>query len=487
MSKRMKTPHAVIAAVRDDAGFKAVSLHKQDDAMEIQWARCSGSDGTTWESFAAECGLGTGSQAGRSSGSATAVAVGLDASAVAFYRVNAPHVGREETDSIVRMQAESLLPLPPSQIEVAWRALPSNNGNMEVTIAAARRDYLRRFADDTRSFRPETILPACEGTARTWYDLFSERERQALVISIGTRNTQVCVVVNGALTNAAVLDIGMDDLAAIEDGALASSEAMEVTERFAQDIRSVLTSFQWSESAAWPMLVLSDGSARIDRVVAALNGAGLEVKASLPKPQTLGMPTGLDQSELYEYRAPLGLALMMLEGTAEPLDLFRRMNQADEEEKAKSIWRSTVLAGVVAAIMLVVLVVTWCVGDVMTERRLSALVAQPEFEQARERQTLLKTVARHRPDMLDLFTEVSAGENSGIVLDTLHFKKGQKVTINGRADNMEQMWKYQENLLDRKDIKDVEILSNTQDAKTKKIKFTMEFHYRNFTTKKAML
>ena len=411
MSKRMKTPHAVIAAVRDDTGFKAVALHKRSDTVEIQWARCSGSDGATWESFAAECGLDGRSQAGRSSGgSSAAVAVGLDASAVAFYRIDAPHVGREETDSIVRMQAESLLPLPPSQIEVAWRALPSNNGNMEVTIAAARRDYLRRFAADTRSFRPETILPACEGTARTWYDLFSERERQALVISIGARNTQLSVVVNGSVTNAAMLDIGMTDLAVIEGGALASSEAMEVTERFAQDIRSVLASFQWSESAAWPMLVLSDGSAMIDRVVAALNGAGLEVKESLPKPQTLGMPTGLGTNEVYEYRAPLGLALIILDGAAaEPLDLFGRMNRADEEEKAKSTWRSTVLAGIVAVVMLVVLLATWCVGDVITERRLGALVAQPEFKQARDRQTLLKTVARHRPDMLDLFAEVSGG------------------------------------------------------------------------------
>ena len=83
MSKRMKTPHAVIAAVRDDTGFKAVALRKQNDTVEIQWARGSGSDGATWESFAAECGLGGGSSA--------AVTVGLEASAVAFYRQSGGH------------------------------------------------------------------------------------------------------------------------------------------------------------------------------------------------------------------------------------------------------------------------------------------------------------------------------------------------------------------------------------------------------------
>ena len=488
MSKSTKTPHAVIAAVCDDTGFRAVALHKQNDSVEIHWAKRMASEGGSWEAFAAECGLASGPQAGQSGGAShPAVAVGLDSTAVAFYRINAPNVGREETGAIVRMQAESLLPLPPSQIEVAWRTTPSTNGNVDVTIAAARRDYLRRFAAEARPFRPRTILPACEGTARTWHDLFSERERQALIISIGVRNTQICVVLNGYVTNAAVLDVGMDDLAVVDGESPPPTEAPEVIERFAQDIRTVLESFHWSKSVSWPMLVLSDGSDRIDRVVAALNAADLDVKASLPKPQALGMPVGLDSSDLYEYRAPLGLGLMLLDGPAETLDLFARMNEAEQEEKAKSAWYSTTLAAIVAVVMLVVLLATWCVGDVISERRLTALVAQPEFEQARERQTLLKTVARNRPDLLGLLTDVNAGENNGIVLDTLHFKKGQMVTLMGRADNMEQMWTFQKNLLGNKSIKDVNITNNAQDAKTKKIKFTMVFHYKSFTKKEAVL
>jgi hypothetical protein len=485
MSKSAKTPHSVIAVVRDETEFRAVALHKQHDSVEIRWAKRMATDAGTWDTFATECGVAAG---GKSPGSSRpAVAVGLDATAVAFYKINAPNVGREETDAIVRMQTESLLPLPPSQIEVAWRALPSTNGNVDVTIAAARRDYLRRFANDTRPFRPQTFLPACEGTARTWHDLFSERERLALIISIGVQNTQVCMVQNGYLANAAVLDVGMDDLCVVAGEAGTSSEATEVTERFALDIRSVLESFQWSPSVTWPMLVLSDGSERISRVVTALNAAGLDIKESLPKPQVLGMPVGLDPSDLYEYRAPVGLALMLLDGPVEMLDLFARLSEADQQKKARSAWHSTRLAGIVAAVMLAVLVATWYAGDVISERRLSVLVAQPEFEQARERQTLLKTVARHRPDLLGLLTEINAGENNGIVLDTLHFKKGQTITLVGRAGNMEQMWTFQKDLLTRKGIKNVTISNNAQDPKTKKIKFTMVFHYRNLTKKDAVL
>ncbi|MHC4521176.1 MAG: hypothetical protein ACYTAS_21485, partial [Planctomycetota bacterium] len=356
-----------------------------------------------------------------------------------------------------------------------------------VTIAAARSDYLERFVDDTRAFRPQTILPACEGTARTWHELFSERERQALIVSIGPRNTQVCLVVNGSVANAAVLDVGMDNLAVVTGESAGSPEATEVIERFAQDIRSVGESFDWSESAPWPMLVLSDGSETIDRLVAALNATGLNARVSLPKTQVLGTLVGLGPQDLYEYRAPLGLALMRLDNPAETLDLFARLNEAEKERKARSAWYSTTVAVVAAAVMLVVFIATWYTVDVVTAKRLNELVNLPTFEQARERQNLIETVADHRPNVLGLLTDISAGENDGIVLDNLHFKKGQTVTIVGRAGNMEQMWKFQENLLNQKSIKDVQISNNSMDPKSKKIKFTMEFHYRSFTKKDAVL
>ena len=488
MSKNVKIPHSVIAVVRGATAFQAVALHRQSDGVEIRWARRMPTEGGTWEAFAAQCGLAGDAEAGKGAGGGRpAVAVGLDSTAVAFYRINAPHVGREETAAIVRMQAESLLPLPPSEIEVAWRTTPSTNGNVDVTIAAARRDYLRRFAEDTRPFQPQTMIPACEGTARTWHELFSERERQALLVSISAQNTQVCLVVNGYVTNAAVLDIGTDHLAVVDEALAGSTGASEVIERFVQDVRAVLESFHWVPSASWPMLVLSDGRERINRIVAALNAAGLDVKASLPRTQALGMPVGLGPRDLYEYRAPLGLALMALDGPAQTLDLFERMSEVEQAEKVKSAWYSTTLAAVVAAVMLIVFVAAWYAVDVISEKRLSALVSQPEFEQARQRQILLKTVARHRPDLLGLLTDISAGQNDGIILDTLHFKKGQVVTIMGRAGNMEQMWKFQETLLGHKSIKDVDISNQAPDPKAKKIKFTMVFHYKNFTKKEAVL
>jgi Tfp pilus assembly protein PilN len=89
--------------------------------------------------------------------------------------------------------------------------------------------------------------------------------------------------------------------------------------------------------------------------------------------------------------------------------------------------------------------------------------------------------------VLQLLTDINAGPSDGIVLDTLHFKKGQTVTIAGRADKMEQMWKFQTGLMDQKGIEDVEITNQTADAKTKKIRFAMTFHYKGYTKKEAAL
>lgn len=212
MNKSDKTPRSVVAAVKEDAQFKAVEMRAHDGMVEILWAKAMPSDGRTWSDFAIECGCADGPDARRKGSRRDAAAViGLDSTAVAFYRISAPAVSEEETAAIVRMQAESLLPLPPEQIEVAWRTSPSTNGQVDVTIAAARCDHLERFADGIRDFRPQSVLLSCEGTAQAWQSLFSEREEQAAVMSIGDQHTQICLVQAGRVVHAAVVDVGMSD------------------------------------------------------------------------------------------------------------------------------------------------------------------------------------------------------------------------------------------------------------------------------------
>ncbi len=486
MSKGERIPHSVIAAAKEDARFKAVEVRKQDGRVEVVWTKSLPVENQTWSGFAAECGLAANTDRhDKATKKHSPAVIGLDSTGVAFYRISAPVVDGHETESIVKMQAESLLPLPPDQIEVAWRTSPSNNGNMDITIAAVRKEHLLKFAGNIRDFRPRSVLLSCEGTVKAWQSLFSEQERQALLVNIGTENTQVCLVQNGLVTRAGVLDMGMTGLS--QSGAGAASHAPAgIMDRFSHDLRSLLASFGWDPANPWPVFVLSDGGEAMQRVVEALNAAGVPARASVPSLRSLKSPADFGAKEAYEYRTPLGLALIALEKSPS-LSLFDRVLEEQEQQKAASAWRSVALAGAAAAVMLIALLVTAYATDLASARRWDGLVRQPEFQAALQQQALLRTVAKHRPDILELLIEINAGQNDGIVLDSMLFKKGQMVTLAGQAGNMEQMWKFQANLREQKGIKDAEILNASQDTKTKKIKFTITFHYKEFTKKDAAL
>ncbi len=499
MSKGEKTPHVVIAAAKDDGQFKAVEVRKHEDALEVLWTKSLPAGDQTWTAFAAACGVAARSDGRDRLKRHTPSVVGLDSTGVAFYRVTAPVVESQEMASIVRMQAESLLPLPPDQIEVAWRTTPAANGNVDITIAAARREYLHKFAGSVHDFRPGRILLSCEGTVRAWQSLFADGQRpgtgngfartgetRTLLASIGVENTQLCLIQSGAVTQAAVLGTGTADLVSSKDHA-ASGQSTEMVERFAHDVRTVLGSFGWDESMNWPILVLSDGGEALNRIVEALNGAGVPARISLPEARGLKLPAGFKTQDIYEYRTPLGLSLMALEKPAGALDLFERIVAEQEQEKTTTAWRSVLVAGAVAAAMLIALFATTYLADAANAKRWNELVARPDFEAARQHQALLKTVSRHRPDMLELLTALNTGKNEGIVLDSLHFKKGQPVTIAGQAGTTEQMWAFEKNLRSQKDMTNVTIVNPTQDSKTKKIKFTITFSYKGFSKKDAVL
>jgi hypothetical protein len=262
--------------------------------------------------------------------------------------------------------------------------------------------------------------------------------------------------------------------------------AGEITERFARDLQAVLSSFGWDTRSGWPVVVLSDGSPGIERIVASLQAAGLPAEAAVPMTQELKVPAGFGAAETYDYRVPLGLALTALDGPAETLDLFEHLG-AGVQQQADAGRRSVVLAGALAVVMFIALVLTWYAVDLALARRLKAQVADPNFEAARQHQVLLQTVARHRPDILQLLLDVNAGQNDGVVLDSIHFKKGQTVTVTGQADKEEQMWKYEANLREQKGITGVVFTNTPPDPKTRKIKFTATFQYRNFSKKGAAL
>jgi hypothetical protein len=486
----MRTRQSAIAIAQDGKRLKAVKLKKQGTAIEVLWTKSTESGDLDWKAFELECGLAAGSTGKENNSDNKTVVAGFDSAGVVFYRLDLPTVPDEELATMVKLQAEARMPLPAEKMELAWRADQAQNGKVPITIAAARKEPLEKFIENVRGFDPAKILLDCEGIVKAWRALFSGDGRDAVVVSTTERNTQVCLAQNGRLSNAVVLDMGTEDFAqATHDrlvfGVDGLAELTETTERFVQDIRSILELFGHAEPAGLPIFVLSDDSGAHEIIVSSLKSAGLNVRAAYPQITKLETQTRISPADIYQYRLPIGLALTALDGDTDQLNIFEHLYRPLSETKRKRWLYSTKTACAVAAIMLVLLLIASYAVDVTSpgaiEKRLNSAGIGTEIDQLIQRQKLIKSVASERPDLLQLLYQINEGGSQGILLDKLDFKKGRLASISGQAQRAEQVYEFQENLLTEKGITNVKIQSTTPDNKTKKLKFTMTFHYWKFT------
>jgi hypothetical protein len=558
------TRRSAIAIAKDGSRLKAVKLRKQDGLFEVLWTKSSEAGDLDWKAFELECGLAAESTEQEKNSDGKMVVAGFDSAGVVFYRVELPTVSEEEIAVMVKLQAEARMPLPAEQMQLAWRADQIQNGKVPVTIAAARKEQLEKFVENVRGFGPEKILLDCEAIVKTWRTFFAGDGRNAVVVSMTTQNTQVCLAQNGQLSNAVVLDTGTEDLSQttpdlLIPGAGVLTDKTETIERFVQDIRSVLELFGYAGQAGLPVFVLSDDSAAHEVVVSCLKSAGLNVRAAFPQIEKLDKRTRLHSADIYEYRVPIGLALTAIDGDTDKLNIFEQLYCSPSEAKSRRRLDSTKAAFAVAAVMLIMLVIVSYAVDVVSpraiEKRLNSIGTGSVVQQLNERQKLIKSVASQRPDLLELLNQIhtsllfsakldfqsdldkgtipeelkqkfeenktplsqratvsveQAGTkwlitnrpkkysirkegsrlniydttaNAGITLDKLDFKLGRPVSITAQTKDAEQMYKFQKSLLAIKGITDVKIQNPTRDNKTKKLKFTMTFHYRKFTKK----
>jgi hypothetical protein len=510
--RRKREQLSVIAIVKTDDEFRAVELRDQNGTPEVLWTRSRSGGETDWQAFAAECGLSVGSTDPTKSHTDQKVIIGFDSAGIAFYRVITPAVEEEEIEAIVKLQAESRLPLPVDQMELAWRTSPVKNGQIAVTIAASRKQNVQAFVNKIRSIQPTQILLDCEAVVKAWKSLFSEQGQNAVIINAGARNTQVCLVQNGQLSNAVTLDMGVSDFAEGQ-----AEEVTVMTERFVHDVRSVIDLFGYERSAEMPVFVLSDGSATYVSLVSALRLEGLNARVVSPEPAKLTAQKELSVTDIYTYRVPLGLAMLALDTDADRLNLFQNVYTPTEEDKSRHwLYTPKVVYAITAAMIVLSILISYFVDVAKPstiEKQIKASGSETDINLLMERQKLKKIVAQQRPDLLDLINEITTssqnsqnnqrtqrpsrggrGQNASIQLDTFHFKKGQPVLISGQASNNDQLYNFEQNLEEKTDIKEVKRTStqNTSVLNTNSsprgagggsrgTKFTITFHYKNFT------
>jgi len=476
------TWRSVVAIAKENGILRGVELQRQNGSFEILWAKSHEDTGDGWAAFSSECGL-TAEPAEPATD--RTVVLGFSSTGTVFHRASVPAVEDDEMESIVRLQAETRLPLPAEQMELAWRAGQMRDGQVPVTMAVARREHLQAFVSKVQGIKPQKILLDCEGIVKVWKAIFSGAEKNALVLSAAPHSTQVCLVEDGRLSNAVVLDMGMEDFFVA-----GSDEQTETSERFAQDMISVLDLFGFTEArqVEIPIFVLSDNDSLHVSIVSSLRLAGLNARLATPDIGKLAVQSEFGVERIYEYRIPIGLALMGFDAGADELNIFERLYSRTDDEGKKHWLYSRKITCAIAAVMLALLALVSYGVDVASpkaiEKRLKATVSDEDMDMLVKRQGLIKTIARERPDMLDLLKLVNESGDRGITLNSLYFKKGQVVTLTGQASGNDQLSKFERTLQDKKGIENVNCTANT-DSKTKKITFTATFAYKTFSKKKA--
>lgn len=467
-------PPAIIAMAQQQDRFKAVAIRKTCHGFEVlrTGSNISLSDGPL---LIAECDAGE---------TMKVAAVGFDSTAAVFFQLKAPPLESKELAAMVRFQAESRLPIPPEQIELGLRTEPTQDGQMIVTVAAAKNGPMQKFVETVLPVRPGKILLNCEALVKSWRTYFAGRDDTAVIVSIDANDTRICLAKGGRLSNAMSLDVGINDCSAnINPG---ETEALD---RLTQDIISVLDLFGSSELLRLPVFVLSDGGEAITQIVSCFVSKGLDAQVALPQTQNLSPATKLTIQDAYEYRVPIGLGLMALAPDEGKINLFERLYNPAENKQKKYWWHCPKAAAIITALMLLLAGTVFYQADASQLRSIQKHLDEAQTQAGvnfLQQQKLLKTVAAQRLDMLDLLNEINETENNGIIMDTLRFNKGQTIQITGQVPAAEELYKFQKELQNKKGVSDVkiEILARDKDEnKDKKLPFKITFHYKDFTRK----
>ena len=498
IEKKEKELKNVIAITKDENSLKAACLSMKGDNVEVVWTKQSEPGQESWQAFAEQCGL-------KQSKSKVPVingniVVGFDSIGVVFYHFDVPATKAEDIDKIVRLQTEVKLPLPPDQIQLSYKKFSSQDGHTPVIVAAARRQSLQNFVNTVKAYGPSKIVLDYEAVVKTWSKFFGQSQNNALIISMGRSSTKICQVEFGTLCNAAVIGIGFEDFR-IDAGSV-SAIAGQI---FVQDFKNVLDLFGIKSNSDIPVYFFSCGevedtelkykSELVKTLVSVMTENGLNVKVADLCHSSSSRMTAKDVTEFYDYRMPIGLALTAMDQD-QTLGLFDTIYNPAGEEQKKPLLSSIKVALVIVEAMVLIGAFFFYLLDVATAKKLDAMKEKMNFDTLVEQQKLTETIAAIRPDILELLSVLNSNDSSGgggrgrggmggaVVLDSFDFKKGQPVKITGTVQTAEQLYQFQETLAAKKDFKNVKIQSAPQDARTQRLKFTITFDYKDWTSKK---
>ncbi len=460
---------SVTAIAKSGNKLKAVDIRKRGMAIEVLMTKSSEENIFNWRDFAAKCGLSFDSAEEVEPENRKPVVVGYDSAGTAFSRVNIPEVEDKDLESMVTLQAESRLPLPADQMEIAWRADKEKDGQIAITITAARRQQVQSFVDKVTGFKPTNIFLDCEGIVKVWKTIFSGNAQNAVIINTDSRNTQICLTKKGELINAVALDMGIEDITGVE-----ADEQAENIERFVQDTKSIVDLFGIDKSEKFQVFILSDGSEIYNELASSLKYEGLNATVAKPDTKKFNGKNDLSAQDIFEYRLQIGLALMIIETTNQELNLFKNIYKPFGEEKQTHWLYSPKIAGAIAAAALIIFIGVVYAIDVTTPNKMLKIIddvaENTDIAMLVEQQNVLESIQRQRIDILQILSQLSANStnrgnapaelrgpmnNGRIQLDSFDFRMGRPITITGMASDNTTLYTFEDRLKKIPGIKEV--------------------------------
>jgi len=478
----MSSAIAISTGRNGQGPFKAVKVRRRAGGYELIWKRTFGrEDATGIKSFLRE--EVSSAQSVRSMETNEPVIIVAESRGVVFYRIDIPPVRDGQVDSVVKMQAEALLPLPADKMQVCWRADKAAGGKRGVTIAAGKTESLRAYAGAARRFGASKILLDYEGMVKAWLELFSGTAEKTVLINIAESDTGVVLADNGRLSYAVTLDAGLEDLSKQTDW-------RSTAELFVHDLRNALELFGLTDDTNAKVVVLSEDVEAHKRLISYLKGAGINASAAAPSQGSMKSSEEIMPKDAAEYIGPIGAAMLALDGDGNELSLFNALYRPDELVEATRTAASLKRPCLVTAVMVVVfLLVSYAVdraGLAKLRKHMYSSSNNPSGTNAGvliEAQKVRKMIARQRPDILDLLTKITESGSEGMMLDTFTFKKRQVVTITGSCKSYDRLYEFQKKLGDQSGINEAKIQNSAFDNKKGKVGFKITFHYKNFTRK----
>lgn len=381
---------------------------------------------------------------------------------------------------MVRMQAETRLPLSADQMGLDWKTIESSDSERTAAVAAMRKNS--PGVNEAVALEPDHIVTEADALVQMWRWGCAQAAPDAIVMSCCEHHTVVCCVRHHQLIHASVLDLGRDDMIPADTVFEAMSPLNSgPVDQFVQDLQGVVQSYQKALPTCHDVTLLSDGSDPLKAIAETVTQAGLAVHEAIPSETLFTGRMTFGVTDLYAWRVPIGLALCALHQNPAHYELFK--DQCGTPGKKQNGKMRPILSWLAAGVAVCLMIGTLYAVDVRRHKKLTELTRTPEVAQFQKERAYQNSVSKQRANLLELLNVVTSKEYKGITLDSFTYKRGQPVKIGGRADKPEPWYAYEKAMTSQKGVTQAKRDDLVQDKKEKKVKFGMSFHYKTYTQK----